>query len=291
MYSWSPIDRCDPSPTLRERVGRGGLGNDMATRVVYTHEPGATGKLISQHRSGATSYYLYDGLGNTRALADSAGTITDTYVYQAYGTQISETGSTPNNYRYVGRYGYYYDYLASAVPLNMRARNLSTTQARFTSTDPSGVVDHDLNLYLYVRNNPVNDIDPSGRFTQAVPCERGETIECIIRAGIGPCRQGYDCSNIAYELSDRTGLPGRGNGPRDAVRHCLWMCCIAATSGPAAAKIIGDLHEECGPNKPDEICMDLWNNGVGRTFGAGIKGPGKPCQCLTACLVVLSKWY
>ncbi len=134
----------------------------MVTRAVYTHEPGSPGKLISQHRTGTTSYFLYDGLGNTRALADSAGNITDTYAYQAYGTQISETGNTPNNYHYVGRYGYYYDYLAPAVPMHVRARNLSTGQARFVSVDPRGTTELDLNLYPYVRNNPVNAIDPSG---------------------------------------------------------------------------------------------------------------------------------
>ncbi len=135
----------------------------MVTRAVYTHEPGSPGKLISQHRSGTTNYYLYDALGSTRALADSAGTITDTYSYQAYGTQISESGSTPNNYRYVGRYGYYYDYQAPSVPLHVRARNLATIQARFTSTDALVIHPSGVNQYTYAQNNPLNMIDPSGR--------------------------------------------------------------------------------------------------------------------------------
>ncbi len=146
----------------------------MVTRAVYTHEPGSPGKLISQHRSGTTSYYLYDGLGSTRALADGSGTITDTYVYQTYGAQISETGSTPNNYRYVGRYGYYYDRLALSVPLYVRVRNLSTTQARFVSADPSGITNRDLNLYSYVRNNPVNLVDSTG----TTPCPPSEWRKC-----------------------------------------------------------------------------------------------------------------
>ena len=66
------------------------------TRYVYGH------KLISQKRGTSTWYYGYDGLGSVRYLTDSAGTITDTYNYDAYGIQIGGYASTPNNYRLAG---------------------------------------------------------------------------------------------------------------------------------------------------------------------------------------------
>ena len=42
---------------------------------------------------------------------------------------------------------------------------------------------------------------------------------------------------------------------------------MAAKSSPDNAKIIGDLHEACGGNPGDEICMDLHNNKIGRQIG------------------------
>src|SRR2546428_973058 len=48
------------------------------------------------------SFYGYDGHGNVRFLTNSAGTVTDTYQYDAFGRIISITGSTLNNFKYSG---------------------------------------------------------------------------------------------------------------------------------------------------------------------------------------------
>ena len=44
-------------------------------QVVYTLEPMLYGNLISQSRSGGDSFYLFDALGSTRQLANSAGAL------------------------------------------------------------------------------------------------------------------------------------------------------------------------------------------------------------------------
>jgi YD repeat-containing protein len=48
------------------------------------------------------SFYGYDGHGNVRYLTNAAGTITDTYTYDAFGLLTATTGSTPNAYTYSG---------------------------------------------------------------------------------------------------------------------------------------------------------------------------------------------
>jgi len=48
----------------------------------------------------APSFYEYDGGGSVRQLTNLAGTVTDTYAYDAFGNKITSTGSTPNNYLY-----------------------------------------------------------------------------------------------------------------------------------------------------------------------------------------------
>ena len=78
-------------------------------QVVYTLQPMLYGNLISQRRSGTTSFYLFDGLGSTTQLANSTGSVTDSYLYDSFGNILLTSGSTTNWFRYVGRLGYYYD--------------------------------------------------------------------------------------------------------------------------------------------------------------------------------------
>jgi RHS repeat-associated protein len=112
-----------------------------------------------------TSYLIYDGHGSVRALADETGTITDTYTYDAFGIQLSQTGSTDNAYRYCGEYydsdlGLYY----------LRARHMNPETGRFHTLDTyEGRLGEPLSLhkYMYAHANPVMGFDPSGHFTLA----------------------------------------------------------------------------------------------------------------------------
>ncbi|GEM_PF-2342794 len=105
-------------------------------------------------------YYLYDGHGSVRALADTSGNVTDTYDYDAFGNLIHSTGSTLNNYLFAGEQfdpdlNLYYN----------RARYLNTSTGRFLNMDPyEGDAESPLSLhkYLYAGNDPINRIDPSG---------------------------------------------------------------------------------------------------------------------------------
>ncbi len=107
-----------------------------------------------------TSFYGYDGHGSVRQLTNSAGTVTDTYDYDAFGNIVNQTGSTPNNYLFAGEQ---YD-----PALNLyysRARYLNATIGRFWSMDTYEGDDEDptsLHKYLYVAGNPANLTDPSG---------------------------------------------------------------------------------------------------------------------------------
>jgi hypothetical protein len=44
----------------------------------------------------------YDGGGHVRRLIGAGGAVTDTYDYDAFGNEITHTGTTPNNYLYRG---------------------------------------------------------------------------------------------------------------------------------------------------------------------------------------------
>jgi YD repeat-containing protein len=65
-------------------------------QVVYSLQPMLYGNLISQRRSGITSFYLFDGLGSTTQLVNSTGSVTDSYVYDSFGNAVLTTGTTKN---------------------------------------------------------------------------------------------------------------------------------------------------------------------------------------------------
>ncbi len=99
--------------------------------------------------------YHNDHLGNVRALTSETGSIISQVDYYPFGDELSLTGS-PGRYTYNGNefddeYGfdlYYYG-----------ARYMDPVLGRFTTPDP---VRDFVNPYSYVRNNPMNRIDPTG---------------------------------------------------------------------------------------------------------------------------------
>jgi RHS repeat-associated protein len=120
--------------------------------------------LINERQSiaGAStaSFYGFDGHGSVRFLTSSTGSVTDTYDYDAFGSLISSTGSTPNNYLFAGEQfdpllGIYYN----------RARYYDQRQGRFWSMDRvEGDIfePRELHLYAYVGLDPVDRSDPYG---------------------------------------------------------------------------------------------------------------------------------
>ncbi len=120
-------------------------------------------QLISQTRGADTAYYHADGIGSIRALTDSSGQVTDTYLHGAFGRLLASAGDTANDFGFAGQ---------RRDPITgldyLRARHLDTSTGRFISVDPiAGDLRSPLTMhaYTYVSNNPVNLIDPTGQFT------------------------------------------------------------------------------------------------------------------------------
>ena len=77
------------------------------------------------------------------------------------------------SFTYVGQYGVFQE---SDNLYYMRARYYDATVGRFISEDPTGFDGGDVNLYAYVQNNPVNEIDPNGQFSISTGFEGAVTI-------------------------------------------------------------------------------------------------------------------
>ena len=112
-------------------------------------------ELLTMTRGGTTSYVLADALGSTVALTDASGTLLESVTYDAYGLPLS-LSHLGNPYFFTGR-----EYDTETGLYNLRARSYDPRIGRFLQRDPLGD-GPDVNLYRYVKNNPVNFTDPFG---------------------------------------------------------------------------------------------------------------------------------
>jgi len=125
--------------------------NSDGTTVDYLNGPGVDNKIWQK---GATQYFFtQDHLGSTTALTDSRGALVERETYDAYG---NTSGSSITRYGYTGRER---DSL-TGLQYN-RARFYDPQLGRFISEDPIGLAGG-INSFIYVKNSPVNAIDPLG---------------------------------------------------------------------------------------------------------------------------------
>jgi YD repeat-containing protein len=164
-----------------------------ATAAVYTMEPLDFGNLVSKRIVSGSLFYHFDSSGSIGELTDSNESITDSYLYKAFGICNVLTGNGLNPARYVGQLGYYWDFDSDL--LQLRARYYLTRFGRFISRVPISVA-IDIRIsdweampvlplpgiapqlvtrilssaaipehpYGYCGNDPVNWVDPAGYF-------------------------------------------------------------------------------------------------------------------------------
>ena len=146
----------DLSPTGYAQVTEEVAGGSVQRTYTYGEA------LISQTQPGnsQTNFYGSDTHGSVRLLTNSAGTVSDTYDYEAFGNLVSASGNTPNDYLYSGE-----RFDSDVGAYHLRERYYSPQRGRFLTSDPfAGFTElpRTLHKYLYVGADPVNYIDPSG---------------------------------------------------------------------------------------------------------------------------------
>ena len=116
--------------------------------------------LLSRIDSGGNQrFYHFNGRGDTIAITDSGGNITDSYAYDEFGKLLNSTGTTANPFKFVGRFGV----MDEGNNLYfMRARFYDAKVGRFLNEDPLGFEGGNWNLYAYVGCNPLLRVDPKG---------------------------------------------------------------------------------------------------------------------------------
>jgi RHS repeat-associated protein len=112
---------------------------------------------VAEFRSGTISYYDADATGSITSLSSSTGAVTNSYIYDSYGKRAASTGNLANPFQYAGR-----ELDSETGLLFNRARYYDPNAGRFVTEDTAAFGGSGTNFYRYVRNNPVNLVDPLG---------------------------------------------------------------------------------------------------------------------------------
>ena len=124
-------------------------------------------------------YYFQDNLHSTSIVTDCCGNILKESDYYPYGSEIVITGGDPNRYKFTGK-----EHDTESGSDYFGARYYASSMGRFMTPDWSQHPDpvpyadlgdpQSLNLYSYVRNNPLNRVDPDGH---KLECTSGTTVD------------------------------------------------------------------------------------------------------------------
>ena len=287
-----------------------------ATVAQYTMAPEMFGELVSQRRSGATSFHHFDALGSTNKLTDADEATLIEYLYRAFGQQTVLSGSSANRFTWTGMLGYWHEdsptdffWVRAATVLSSVGRRLG----REPGLDEEGI------LYAWVGNDPINWGDPAGLFRMRLPLSAADGTPGEYPVGpfgpiggpFGPivtpavpslrdCEEQWKCAHemvdaagdearVAIKGGRLTGRLSRGeeHWAQDALRHCTGICKIQEHCWPIMAPISGFGHEfKQFIWLPENAAsrMDLVNNKHGMACADAIESGHYNGSCLDCCV-------
>ncbi|MEO6325066.1 MAG: RHS repeat-associated core domain-containing protein [Thermoanaerobaculia bacterium] len=135
--------------------------NGATTTYVYGQD------LLYSLTASGPHYHHTDALGSTIAVTDATGAVEQTFDYDVFGLLRSSTGAGATTRTFTGEEN------DSSGLEYLRARYYDPASGRFLSRDPYPMKASDtqtVNRYAYVKNNPMNYVDPSGEeFAMTLP--------------------------------------------------------------------------------------------------------------------------
>jgi RHS repeat-associated protein len=143
-------------------------------------------------KPGEAVYYFHnDHLGTPQVLTDDTQTNAWKAVYTPFGDAVPSIQAVDNPFRFPGQYydqetGLHYNYF----------RYYNPQTGRYMTPDPIGL-EGGINLFAYVRGNPINLIDPKG-LIEIQPEVPGtivpEIVEFMVDKSVGGIA-GYECAS------------------------------------------------------------------------------------------------
>ena len=138
---------------------------DFVSNATYINgERGVECRRDDTNTAGTYEWYLYDGLGSVIGEVDASGNVTYTAKYDVFGILRDSTGTSTSKHKFVGGLGHTTEPDTGGL-VYMRARWYDPAAGRFISEDPK--CDGD-NWYAYCDENPVNNVDKTGKSSDPI---------------------------------------------------------------------------------------------------------------------------
>jgi RHS repeat-associated protein len=201
-------------------------------------------------KAGINYRILTDPNGSVRLVVDAAtGAVVQQLRYDAFGRILLDTNPGFQPFGFAG--GLYDPHTGLS---HFGARDYDADAGRFTAKDPIGFRGGDINLYAYVFNDPLNQVDPEGT--------RGSGNH-----GVFDPTGGYHWPNLPSPTSPPPS-PATNNQPTRAATGAGSGTCFFCEQGPAVgwlndlfpstANIAAYCHERYYPNRGP---IERWGNG------------------------------
>jgi RHS repeat-associated protein len=207
---------------------------------------------LGEQVNGQARLFTTDHLGSVREVADSTGVLLARYAFDPWGRRTVTAGTDVTTVGFTG----HRTRAGSGLALTLY-RGYDAGLGRWVGEDPIGVAGGDSNLYGYVGDNPVNNVDLLGLQMAPGPM----TIMTAAQAGMG--------AQAMWRNFKR--MQARGWIGADKYYHCMANC-EATNEGPggaAAAKVISFLRTNARSRwtEPEDWRNDAKANRCGQQGG------------------------
>jgi RHS repeat-associated protein len=191
---------------------------------------GAAG-LLSRRANAQSTFYAFDPQGSVSQRSDAGGAVLSSHLFDAHGREATAPSAEPFGYK--ARWGYYSD--AETGLLLLTHRHYDPQKGRFLTRDPIGHLGG-VNVYGYVKNNPVNAADPTGLIgLYAYPDGRPRSPLSALTPlsvefpphpedGINSARDAGVAAEMKYFPKN---IPENWDAYGGAYRHCVASCILA----------------------------------------------------------------
>ena len=165
VQKWNP--NYSTTPVIGSAINTAALTQTKTTDYVGNkiYENGTLKRILIDGGyidGGVYHYYLTDHLGNNRVVLNASGTVIQKNHYYPFGTTFAENTVTEQGkqpYKYNGKE---LDQMHGLNLYDYSARYYESAIGRFTSVDPHAEGYYSWSPYVYVGNNPLIKIDPTG---------------------------------------------------------------------------------------------------------------------------------
>ena len=236
-----------------------------------------TKRFFSQGEQQAGISYLYtrDHLGSVRELCDSSGNIQTRYGYDPYGRTTLVSGTNLSDFQYAG----YYAHQPSGLNLTL-FRAYDPNSARWLSRDPlkDAEMSQGTNLYEYVKNNPIDLVDPFGLYSCQQICAEIKAAEAGLKTAFQMAKQGKSEFQLGATDRGSAGVGGNTQMANDfenspvnsffGTVDLIYITAVGAAVAPFAATTPFNINTARGMNEAYRQQQELdWAKGLAKQQG------------------------